>query len=100
MLYQYWVVGQTKGLVSPTAVSKVGDWLKKQAPIQAVLQKTGHTIFLSAVVPGTRSMGVALWKSTGYPRGGYLLAGGTIIQIGYTFAWMLGLGKTITWLFR
>jgi hypothetical protein len=99
MLYQHWAVGQAEQM-APGATERIESWLRRQPIVQAILPHMGLTLFLTAALPCIRSVGVAMWKATRYPRGGYYLSVGTVLQLGYTFSVLLGLGRLIQNLFR
>lgn len=99
MLYQYWGLGKVEELAPATTV-RIGGWLRKQPLVQAVRRRETLTLFLLAALPGVRSFGVALWQTSGSRLGGWVLAAGTLVQLGCNFAFMLGLGQAIRALFQ
>ena len=100
MLYQYWAVGELERWAPSNWISTAGAWLNKQVLVQWVLKKTGLTLFLLGLIPGIRLAGTTLWQNTKHPWGGYLLAGGTAIQLALVFGGILGLGRLVAKFFR
>jgi hypothetical protein len=95
MLYQYWGAGEVERL-APMMTARAGKWLTRQPFIQEIRRRTGITLFILAVIPCSRSFGVALWQTTRYPLGGWILGVGTVVQLAWALAMLVGAGKLVS----